>query len=133
MASTKSTKSTKNTKPAEKVVDRTMADLPAGDRKVALVKALRVAKATARAKGVTLATLVEKLGYTSFDVYGLVNGTSGKAGSSPTCLTATGHVGAETPEEGRGLVVWLTPKGAKTKFDEPPFVRAPRSASNGKA
>lgn len=103
-------------------VDRSMADVPPGERKSALVKALRKLGAVKASSVAKAQDLCKATGYTPFDVYGLVNGTSGKAGSSPTCLSATGHVKVADHEDGRGY--YLTAKGIKTGFDEVPFVRA---------
>lgn len=102
--------------------DRHMSETPAAERKVALVKALRKFRATSSSAACPLAKLVEELGYTRFDVYGLINGTSGAAGSAPTCLAATGHVKVIASDE--GLAAYLTPKGKDSKFTEPPFARA---------
>ena len=101
--------------------DRTMSEVPAGERRVALVKALRQFKAVGAAKARPLADLVAKLGYTRFDVYGLIAGTSGKAGSAPRCLIATGHVAVTKSHPGEGMQVYLTRKGQSWTFDEAPL------------
>jgi hypothetical protein len=108
--------------------DRTMADIPTHERRIALVKALRVARAVSPQKALATNTLVERLGYTKFDVYGLCRGTSGHADSNPRCLVATGHV-AVADVEGQGISFYLTPAGQKTKFTEVPFIagRAPKA------
>lgn len=115
--------------------DRKMSDVPPNVRKVNLVKCLRKAKATKAGAGLTIQDLADRLKITKFDAYGLVNGTSGKAGSSPTCLVATGHVQvAKLAEE--GLVVSLTKKGTLTEFKEAPFTKttaAKTPSGNGTA
>lgn len=101
-----------------------------GDKKVTFVKLLRKLAATSQKTARTLTDLAEKAGVDRAEVYGYIHGTSGKAGSSPTCLAATSHVAVVSLEEG-GLAVYLTAKGKKTNFAEPPFVRANRSSRNG--
>jgi hypothetical protein len=123
----KAKKSTKKAKKALKASangkpDRSMSDTPPGERKTALIKALRKVGATKLTAAVSITDLATKLGYTHFDVYGLVAGTSGKVGSNPNCLLATGHV--KVNEE---KAVYLTPKGAKTDFSGSPFVRATKA------
>ncbi len=108
--------------------DSRIAHLTPGERRIALVKSLRKLRATSRTGAKTLAVVAEDLGCTRAEVYGLVNGTSGKAGSSPTCLAATGHV--ETYEHEAGLSIFATDKGKSTKFTEPPFVRATKAADS---
>ena len=98
--------------------DRHMGASPAGDRRVALVKRLRQVGATGPGSSRPLGDLAEKLGLTRFDVYGLVNGTSGEAGSNPRCLVATGHVKTCVQEGVRGACVYLTAKGQKGDLDE---------------
>lgn len=127
---TKTIKTPKTKKPADTKVkavadrgDRSMAsDVTPGERKKLLIKVLRQKKATSAPTALPLSDLCEKLGYTQFDVYGLISGTSGKAGSNPRCLLATGHVKvAVVDEKGRGI--YLTAKGNKTDFTEVPFVK----------
>lgn len=93
-----------------------------GDQKKALVKLLRKVGATKAGSAADLGALATKLGVDRKQVYGMVSGLSGKAGSSPTCLLATGHVKIADLED--GLAVYLTNKGVKTEFDDRPFVRA---------
>ncbi len=114
-------KAPKTAKKTKSQVARGMADVPAPERKKKLVQALRAMGADSAASARPFADLVNRLKWTRFDVYGLVNGTSGEAGSSPTCLAKTGHVKLAKHEE--GLSVYLTPKGKATKFDEAPFAR----------
>ena len=104
--------------------DRSMAvDVSPGDRRIALVKKMRQLGATNASGAKTAKQLSEKVGYTQFDVYGLVSGTSGKAGSSPRCLIATGHV-KPAAVEGEGIGYYLTAKGVKTDFSELPFTKS---------
>jgi len=118
-------------KKAEKVkADRSMASDPPAERKKALISLLKKMKVTGATKARPVAEIAERLGYTKFDVYGLVNGTSGKAGSSSTCLVATGHAATASIEGERGISIYLTAKGAKTKFDESPFIRATKKADS---
>ena len=100
--------------------DRSMAKVPPGERKTALVKVMRKLGATGATSSRTIPVLAEATGYTQFDVYGLLRGTSGKADSGPRCLVATGHVKAADTEE--GLAFYLTAKGQKTGFNDIPFV-----------
>lgn len=121
----KTTPAGKTAKPKAKAkktaeVDRSMAEVPVGDRRIALVKAMRKAHATSAQDALTVEALAEKVGYTKFDVYGLLSGTSGKAGSNPRCLLATGHAKVADTQDGRGY--YLTAKGTKTSFKEIPFV-----------
>lgn len=104
---------------------------PSEQRK-SLVRKLRAMEAVDSAGARTIDDLAQRLKVDRLAVYGLVNGTSGKAGSSPTCLAATGHVKV-MKREGEGLSVYLTAKGRKTDFSEPPFVRANRTNGNGHA
>lgn len=107
-------------KEAKEKVDRSMSEDHPTVRRMKLVKMLRKLGATTATAATPLTTLVEKLGYTRFDVYGLVSGSSGKAGSSPRCLMATGHAKIVDGVEG-GKAVYLTAKGVKTDFTESPF------------
>ena len=90
-----------------KKADRSMADVPAPERRKALVALLQKRGARKEGTAVSLTECAEKLGYTKFDVYGLVNGTSGKVGSNPRCLVAQGIV-KTTVLEGQGLSAYLT-------------------------
>lgn len=114
----------KVTKKAEKPV-RTTTDLPAGERRITLVKAMRAMKATSAAAARPVAELSAKTGYSNYEVYGLISGNAGKAGSNPRCLLATGFVRVSQlpPDSGRGKGYYLTKRGTTTKFDEVPFVR----------
>jgi hypothetical protein len=113
----------KATKKATPVPVKPKKDGPTpGERKAELVRVLRKVKATSAGNSKSLKDLGDRLGVEPREVYGLVNGTAGKAGSSPTCLAATGHVKV-TSLAGEGLSIYLTKKGQETKFDERPFVR----------
>lgn len=119
----KPTPAKKTAKPKAKKaaeVDLSMSEVPVGDRRIALVKAMRKAHATSAQDALTVEALAEKVGYTKFDVYGLLSGTSGKAGSNPRCLLATGHAKVADTQDGRGY--YLTAKGVKTNFKEVPFI-----------
>lgn len=114
--------------PSRKVSDRKgekFSDLPPGVRKERLVKSLQKTGSTSASSSRTFTDLATRLGWEAREVYGLVNGTSGKAGSSPTCLVATGHVKVVTTEE--GLSVHLTAKGLKADFSGMPFSRNGKS------
>lgn len=102
-------------------VDRSMADVPPGERKKALVKLLRKLSATTAVNARPIGELAEKLGYSRFDTYSLVSGGTGKAGSNPRCLLATKHVKTAVLE-GSGICVYLTASGVKTDFTDLPFV-----------
>lgn len=108
-------------KKAASATDRSMADIPAPERKKKLVQLMRKMGATSSGSARSVTELAEKIGYTKFDVYGLLSGTSGKAGSAPACLLATGHVKSVDREDGLGF--HLTAKGAKTDFTDRPFAR----------
>ncbi len=108
--------------PVKKAPVRVTADAPAGERRVNVVKALRRAGAVSQTQAVPMADLAEKVGYSAYDVYGCVCGHSGKTGSAPTCLVATKHAAVCKHEGVRGLSVYLTKAGQRTKFDEAPFV-----------
>jgi len=134
MAATKNTsKKTSKKAPAKNTPaakpSKKMAGVPTTERRANLVKTLRKRRATSARAAVSLETLVGDLGYTRFDVYGLIAGTSGKAGSNPNCLLSTGHVKTAVNEEVRGLSVYLTDKGKKTKFKDRPFVVGKKTAS----
>jgi len=91
-------------------------------QRVELVRVLRKSNATSMTSGKPLGDIAERLKVERKDVYHLVNGSAGKAGSSPTCLVATGHVKV-TAREDAGLVAFLTRKGQTTDFSESPFAR----------
>ncbi len=110
-------KNGKKPAPAKKV-ERT----PLQQSRIDLVKALRKTGSKGVTTAVGLQVLADKLKTDRLGVYHLVNGASGKAGSAPTCLVATGHAKV-TQVEGTGLAVFLTPKGFKTEFAETPFAR----------
>lgn len=104
----------KKTEKSAPTADRTMkADVKPFERRLALVKALRKAGAKNIRTAVTVSSLVTSLGYTKFDVYGLLRGTSGKADSNPRCLVAQGLCSVHQGEE--GLAAFLTASGAKVK------------------
>lgn len=112
--------------------NRKMADVPANERKITLVKLLRKSRSTSATTAKSVSDLVALTGWSRFDVYGLINGTSGKAGSSPTCLVATGHVKVSV-DETDGLSVYLTKAGSETKFTERPFAKvAPKAKAPAK-
>ena len=92
------------------------------ESRVGFVKSLRKLGATKAGSARSITYLVEKLKMDRRQVYGLVNGLAGKAGSSPTCLVATGHVKVTESEE-EGLSVYLTAKGQSSDFSESPFSR----------
>lgn len=100
-------------------VKNVLADLTPGDRKKEFVKKLRQMKATTVTNAATTEDVAKRLGCTRQDVYALVAGTAGKAGSSPTCLLATGHVKVAKTEE--GLAVYLTKAGQTADFKDRPF------------
>lgn len=94
-----------------------------GERKIDLIKCLRKFKAVGSSSARPLSVLAEKTGYDRREVYGMINGLSGKAGSSPTCLSATKHVAiSDLPE--KELSVYLTPSGRSTTFKDMPFERS---------
>jgi hypothetical protein len=131
MAKTTPKKATPKATPKKK--SRTMSKEPAGERRAKLVKLLKKMKATGKAPQ-AMKEVAKRLKYTEFDVYGLVCGTSGKAGSAATCLMAHGIAETCRMEGERGLSVYLTPKGLKlTKFDAPPFTPSPRKTATKKA
>jgi hypothetical protein len=109
--------------PAEKVEktaerpDRSAADAPVTDRRIAVVKALRKMNATKATVAVSIGDLAAKLGYTHHDVYCLV--------FHQYPLVVEGFVALATTEEKRGLQAYLTAKGLKTDFSVYPFVKKP--------
>lgn len=95
---------------AKAKASRGMADVPAAQRRVALVKLLRKVGATGAGSAKPVSELAAKLGYTKYDVY---------------CLAyhkyhlATAGILKTTTEEGvRGLVVYLTAKGVKATDEQ---------------
>ncbi len=90
--------------------DRGMADVPAADRRLALVKLLRKVGATSSAAARPVGVLAEKLGYTAYDVYCLAY--------HKYHLAAEGIVKTTTVEGQRGLSVYLTAKGAKATDEQ---------------
>ena len=115
-------KTTKVKGPAKPKADRT----PAGERRAEVVKVLRKAGAKSAADAKGLDFVAEKMGNGTLpiDVYRLVSGGSGKAGSSPTCLIATGHCKTAEVEGVKGLAVYLTKKGQDADLKSPPFAKA---------
>ena len=114
--------------PAEKTpAERFMADIPAPERKKMLVEKMRSKGATKAPSALTIIELADLMGWTKFDVYGLLRGTSGKADSNPNCLIAKGFVQVANVE-GKDLAFYLTSSGVKTKFNEAPFVRTSKEA-----
>lgn len=107
----KASKLSSAAKPA-KTVNRAMGEGTPTDRRMKLVKALRSAGATKATAAKSMEYLATKTGFTRFDVYGLLRGTSGKADSNPRCLVATGHASIVSIE-GQGLSAYLTAKGLK--------------------
>lgn len=91
-----------------------------------VVEALRKLHATSPSTAVPLDKVAEKLGggATRRDAYRHIAGASGKAGSSPTCLMATGHVKTTDGVEGRGVGAYLTKKGQEANLKEAPFAKA---------
>ncbi len=88
-------------------------------------------KAVDHHHALSLAKLVERTRFTRLDVYGLVSGHTGKAGSAPGCLLATGHAKVCRSEE-EGLCVYLTKQGLTTDFSEYPFAKKDRTAPAAK-
>lgn len=91
-----------------------------------VVEALRKLHATSPSTAVPLDKVAEKLGggATRRDAYRHIAGASGKAGSSPTCLMATGHVKTTDGVEGRGVGAYLTKKGQEADLKKSPFAKA---------
>jgi outer membrane biosynthesis protein TonB len=120
----KSTKKDSGKKPSKKVDEskegpKTDTSIPAGDRRKKVVQALRTLSATVASSSVNLEKIGSKTGLQRYDVYGAISGHTGKAGSDPRCLLATGLV--KTKDGDEGLEVYLTAKGKSTTFDVPPF------------
>lgn len=101
----------------------TFSEIPNGDSKKKIIQKLKALSATSKSTGKTIADLATKMGMEKQEVYGLLCGLSGKTGSAPRCLVATGHVKSDENPEGKGIVVFLTAKGQKTDFNELPFVK----------
>jgi hypothetical protein len=108
--------------------ERFMADIPAPERKKKLVEMMRSKGATKASAALTVVEMSEEMGWTKFDVYGLMRGTSGKADSNPNSLVAKGFIKV-VDVEGKGLSFHLTPSGVKTKFNEAPFVRVSKAVA----
>ena len=109
---------------------RSMANIPAADRRTALLKVLRQAGAIKASTALPIGEAAERLKYTKFDVYGLVCGTSGKAGSAPRCLARTGHVKVTKSDEG-GLAIYLSSKGRSEGVKKTPAQKSSRSPEAG--
>ena len=109
-------KAKKPVKPAAKksaaAKDRSAADVPARDRRVALVKLLRKMQATSATAAKPVKALAERLGYNDYDVYCLAY--------HKYPLAAAGLVKTVQVEGVRGLSVHLTAKGAKAGDDQIP-------------
>lgn len=119
--SSKTSKSKKNPAPAS----ASFTALTSGQRKEKLVRSLQRMQSRGVGSSRRLTELARALGWTNREVYGLINGLAGKAGSSPTCLAATGHV--KVIDQGEGLAVHLTAKGLKPDFFAMPFSRNGKS------
>lgn len=91
-------------------LDRTAADVPVGDRRLALVKLMRKLRATSADAGVPISELAPKLGYTRYDVYCLAY--------HKYPLAAAGYVKHAAADSGRELCYYLTAKGAKAADDD---------------
>lgn len=104
----KTTKTKKTAAPKPRVkLDRSMkSDVPAKDRRLALLKLLRKHGATKVSTAKPISFLAAKLGYTPYDVYMLTYRTSPLVIQElvKTCQT----------EEHRDLSVYLTAKGVKS-------------------
>ncbi len=90
--------------------DRSAADVPVAQRRLALVKLLRKLGATKATTARQVSELAGKLGYTNYDVYCLAYHTYflAEAGIVKTCV-----------QEGeRGLGVYLTAKGVKATDEQ---------------
>lgn len=95
---------------------------PAGERKQKVVAYLQKAGCTKQSQAIGITDLGTKVGMTRREVYSLLRGAAGKADSDPRCLVASGMVVLSDVEE-QGMSCHLSQKGAKTKFDCPPFVK----------
>lgn len=89
--------------PAER--DRSMSDVPASERRLALVKLLRKHKATSGATAIPLSVIAGKLGYTTYDVYCL--------SYHKFPLARDGFVKTANREDSKETLVYLTAKGVK--------------------
>lgn len=90
----------------------------AGDRRKELVRYLRKVKAFGVSTSRSISEVAEKSG---LDAYTLISGGTGKAGSNPRCLIATGHAKVTDVEDRPGKSVYLTKKGQDTDFSEDSF------------
>lgn len=96
-------------KDAAKRTDRAMSDIPAADRRKALVKALRAAKATGALAAKPIDELATKLGYGEYDVYCLVY--------HKFKLHVDGIVKTVKLEGAKRLSAYLTKKGQTIELD----------------
>lgn len=110
VATVKTSKTSKTSKTVKEKTstkkDRSMADVPAMERRDCLVKLLRKLNATSAMTAKPISLLAEKLGYTNYDVYYMCYGK---------CLLATEEIVKTAKlEEHRDLCIYLTAKGQKT-------------------
>lgn len=89
---------------------RGMADVPAAERRLALVRALRKAGAVSPGSARAIPDLAAKLGYTNYDVYCLAY--------HKYHLATAGIVKVCEVEGRRGLSVYLTAKGQKATDEQ---------------
>ncbi len=90
--------------------DRSAADVPAGDRRVALVKLLRKLGASSATAARPVPLLAEKLGYNQYDVYCL--------GYHKFPLAVGGFLKSVKHEGQKTVSFYLTAKGMKAEDDE---------------
>lgn len=86
--------------------DRSMSDVPASERRLALVKLLRKHRATSGASAIPASQIAEKLGYTAYDVYCLAY--------HKFPLARDGFVKTARREDSKETLVYLTTKGVNT-------------------
>lgn len=88
-----------------------------------LVERLRALGAEKEGEAVGLGVIASELAITPREVYGLINGRTGKVGSDPRCLLATGHVQTIRLDGQKGMAAYLTKSGRDTDFNDAPFTR----------
>lgn len=88
------------------VKDRSMSDVPAAERRLALVKLLRKHRATSGATAMETSKIAERLGYTAYDVYCLAY--------HKFPLARDGFVKTARREDSKETLIYLTAKGQKT-------------------
>lgn len=102
--------SKKSPKVGAKKTSRNMADVPASDRRLALVKLLRKMGATSASVSRPIDVLADKLGYNQYDVYCL--------GYHKFHLAKQGMIKTVKMEDQKVVSYYLTAEGAKASDED---------------